>query len=204
MLSGRWEIIRPQRPHTAEQLLEHAFDSALLLCRETVQGIAWGAALELLRVWEYTGQARRGYYIEGLSGAQFIRQKDFSMTVSALEHPDDAIVWLCAADPAQQWGKSLPHMEGRSFLNVPGTAVVLCAGVPVAVFERQGQVLRVFDDARLQEVLEIFANDFTNRRLFPSLPRVTVKQYPEESAEPLRRAGFSRQTGDFTLYRRLG
>ena len=204
MLSGRWEIIRPQRPHTAEQLLERAFDSALLLCRETVQGIPWSAALELLRVWEYTGQARRGYYIEGLSGAQFIRQKDFSMTVAALEHPDDAIVWLCAADPAQQWGKSIPHMEDRSFLNVPGTAVALRGGVPVAVFERQGQVLRVFDDTRLQEALEIFASDFTNRRLFPSLLRVTVKQYPEESAGPLRCAGFSRQTGDFTLYRRLG
>ena len=35
--------------------------------------LTWREALEILRVWEYTGgRVRRGYFIEGMSGAQFI------------------------------------------------------------------------------------------------------------------------------------
>jgi ATP-dependent Lhr-like helicase len=201
LTNGRWELSRPLKPLTIEQLLERAFDRSVIICRETVQGLPWGKALETLRVWEYTGRVRRGYYIEGLSGIQFIREKDFAGTMQELEQPRDEIIWLSAVDPAQPWGKILSHMQDKSFLNVVGTAVALRAGIPVAVFERQGKVLRVFDDTSLPEALRIFSNDYAKRRLFPMLNRLTVKEYPQVAVIALASAGFIRELQDYALYR---
>jgi len=200
--AGRWDLVRPLIPHTIEQQLECEFKRTVLLSRETVQSLSWGTAFETLRVWEYTGRVRRGYFIEGMSGMQFIREEDFSKTMLALDQPDDGIVWLSAVDPAQQWGKSLPSMPEKSFLNVPGTAVCLRSGVPVAVFERKGKIFRVFDESLLPELLSGFIHDYEKRNIFPDLNRLIVKQYPGEAAAALVNAGFIREMQDYVLYRR--
>ena len=199
--TGRWEVIRPLKPLTAEQQLNRNFDRAAILCRETIQGITWGKALETLRIWEYTGRVRRGYFIEGLSGIQFIREKDYAGTMLTLEQPRDHIVWLNAIDPAQPWGKSLLHRPDRKFHNLPGTAVALRAGVPVAVMERQGRSLRVFEPDYLGEALHVFTQDYEGRRIFPAQNRIVVKDYSQETAEALSHAGFSRELQDYVLYR---
>lgn len=201
MNAGRWELIRPLNKHAIEKQLERTFDRVVLLCRETSLGMSWAAALEVLRVWEYTGRVRRGYFIQGLSGIQFIREKDFAGTMLELEQPREQIIWLSAVDPYQLWGKSLPHMQDRSFINVPGTVVALRGGVPVAVFERQGKLLRIFDGTLLTETLRFFTHDYAQRRLFPMNNRLTVKQYPQEAADALQNAGFVKEMQDFVLYR---
>lgn len=201
MTAGRWELSRPLKELTAEEKLEREFDRAVILSRETLQGMSWGSALETLRIWEYIGRVRWGYFIEGLSGIQFVREKDFTGVMQELEHPGDEIVWVSSSDPAQPWGKYLPHKEDRAFLNVPGTAVALQAGQPLAVFERQGKVLRVFEIAAIQEVLQSFVRDFSRRRIFPGLNRITVKQYPKEAKEAFSGAGFLREMQDYVLYR---
>lgn len=201
MTNGRWEITRPLLPFTVEQLLERAFDRAVILSRETLQGLPWVTALETLRVWEYTGRVRRGYFIEGLSGIQFIRDKDFAGTMYALEQSDPEILWLSAIDPAQPWGKVLPHKQDLSFMNIPGNAVALRSGIPIAVLERQGKVLRVFEEEFIADALKSFAEDYARRRLYSTLNRITVKQYPKEAADALSKAGFIREMQDYTLYR---
>lgn len=201
MTTGRWEVSRPLTMFTMEQQLERTFDHVIILCRETSKGIPWVSALEILRIWEYTGRVRRGYFIEGLSGVQFLREKDFAYSMELLEQPSDEIVWIPAVDPAQQWGKSLPHSADRSFLNVPGTFVAMSLGLPVAVFERQGKVLRVFDSSILHEVMSIFAKDFSRRRVLVTLNRLVVKDYPLEAVDSLVQAGFKREMQDYVLYR---
>lgn len=199
--TGRWEVIRPLKALTVEEQLNRNFDRAVILCRETIQGMTWSTALETLRIWEYTGRARRGYFIEGLSGIQFIREKDYGGTMLTLEQPRERIVWLNAIDPAQPWGKSLPHRPDRKFHNLPGTAVALRAGVPVAVMERQGRSLRVFDPVHMAEALQAFAQDYAGRRIFPAQNRIVVKDYPPEAAEALSGASFSLELQDYVLYR---
>lgn len=201
MTTGRWELTRPLKQLTAEMLIERAFDKAIILSRETIQGISWAAALEKLRVMEYTGQVRRGYFIEGLSGIQFVRDKDFAGVIAALEEPVRDIIWLPAVDPAQQWGKSLPHMPDRAFTNAAGTVAALYGGEPAAVFERQGRELLVFDHAALPDALRTFVGDFNARRLYPSLNRLIVKEYPPKAAEALKAAGFVKEMQDYVLYR---
>lgn len=201
LTTGRFEIIRPLKTLTVEQQLERNFDRSVILCRETIQGISWAKALETLRVWEYTGRVRRGYFIEGMSGIEFIRDKDFSRIMQELEQPQEEIVWLNAIDPAQPWGKCLQHIPERAFMNIAGTAVALCAGRPIAVMERQGKVLRVFEEERLSEALAIFAREYNRRRMFPTVNRITVKQYPQAAAQVLEKAGFMRELQDYVLYR---
>lgn len=169
-------------------------------------GAAWSDmnyqnAMELLRIWEYTGQVRRGYFVEGMSGAQFIRKEEYEGVTAALKAPEDGIIWLNAADPAQIWGKILVQPGERDFLNVPGTAVALHCGRVTAVLERQGRVLRVFESQGLEQTLQVFVNDFKGKRLFPELKRLIVREYPEGTGEDLKRAGFSREMNDYVLYR---
>lgn len=96
-------------------------------------GAVWPEALKLLRIWEYTGQVRRGYFVRGLSGAQFLRRQDFESVTARLMHPQAELIWLSGADPMQPWGKLLAHEPDRSFINVPGTAAAFRDGLPVAV-----------------------------------------------------------------------
>lgn len=199
---GRWELTRPLVAQTLAQALVSAFDRAMVLCRETSQGVAWTQALEMLRVWEYTGKVRRGYFVRGLSGAQFIRDDAYHAIVLALQSPQADVVWLHAVDPAQVWGRCLSHAEGRAFTCVPGTAVALRAGVPVMVIEKNGQQLRVFDWEYVKDALSAFALYFQQGRIFPGRSRITVKEYPKEAEQALVSAGFSRQMLDYELLRR--
>lgn len=201
MTTGRWELVRPSKESTVEEILERNFDRAIILCRETIQGIPWAKALETLRIWEYTGRIRRGYFIEGLSGVQFVRDKEFTKMLQDLEQPWEYMQWLSAIDPAQPWGKILGHLPERAFLNVPGSMVAIRNGLPVAVFERQGKTLRIFEEEGLGELLQLFAKDFSKRRIYPDLNRIVVKQYPGEAGTALAEAGFRRELQDYVLYR---
>jgi ATP-dependent Lhr-like helicase len=200
LLTGRWEVVRPLKEFTVEQLLNRNFDKTVIVCRETVKGLTWSAALETLRIWEFTGRVRRGYFIEGLSGIQFIRDKDYAGTMVSLSSPSKEVVWLSGADPAQLWGKVLKHQEGKSFLNVQGTAVALFKGIPAAVFERQGKVLKIFDMDCAEEALKVFVKEFMGHRIYPSRNRIVIKEYPEDAQNLLRLAGFRRELLDYVLY----
>jgi len=202
--AGRWDIRRPLKSQSIEERLNRAFDKVGLLSRETAApflGIPWATALEALRTWEYTGRARRGYFVEGLSGAQYIREEAYAGVIQGLEHPVDKIVWLSAPDPNQAWGKTLPYDPDRKFTSVFGTAVALKRGIPVAIFERKGHTLRVFDESVLEDILASFAEAFSKRNIFPALSRVTVKQYQPTAVQALVDAGFRRIMLDYELYR---
>lgn len=198
---GRWEAARGLRTLSNEELLDRAFAQSVLVCRETLRGMAWADALAHLRVREYTGAARRGYFVEGLSGAQFLREADAPRALAAMESPGHEIIWLCAIDPLQAWGRVLPHAAGEDFLCVAGTVVALSGGRPVAAFERQGERLRVFDAEQIESALAAFARDFALRRVYPETTRLLTKEYPASAADALRKAGFMPEMNDFTLWR---
>ena len=222
--AGRYDLVRPLRILTVQEQMNRCFDRYLILCRETAAAcdLPWQEALNLLRVQEYTGQVRRGYFVRGLSGAQFIRREDFEGVTHALMHPASdsvkfrsveegesrstlyppgEVIWLNAADPMQPWGKLFPHTEGRAFINVPGTAIAFAGGLPAVLFERQGKVFRAFERKGLEEMLSMFADEFKRGRIFPGRKRIVVKEYPAEAAEAFGKSGFIREMQDFCLYR---
>lgn len=203
MNAGRFDLVRPLRPLTIQEQMNRCFDRYLILCRETAAacGLSWQEALSLLRVQEYTGQVRRGYFIEGLSGAQFLRREDFGGITARLLRPETKLLWLSAADPMQPWGKLLPHHPELSFTNLPGTAVAFCGGLPIALFEKQGQVLRIFDPSCLKEALQLFTEDYRQGRIFAGKKRIVVKKYPADAALLLAESGFVKEALDYALYR---
>ena len=148
-----------------------------------------------------SGRVRRGYFVDGLSGAQFIRENDFSGAVLALSEPSEDIVWLSASDPFLPWGKYLPHLSDKNFMCVSGTAVALRAGVPIAVLEKNGKALRVFDDNSLGEALLQFVKNFSDKRVLHDSNKITIKEYPANAVDALKSAGFTPIMMDFVLYR---
>ena len=200
--SGRWDFARPTKAMSLEQQVEWALLRTGILCRETAKGlISWQLALEVLRIWEYTGKVRRGYFIEGLSGIQFIHGENYLLLTNELQHPRKEITWVSAIDPIQPWGKLTPHQEGRAFLNIAGTYVALSQGIPVVVFERSGKVLRCFDESFLPEALQSFAKGFQRKTIYPNSKRIVVKEYPEMAIPHLSQAGFHKEMMDYVLYR---
>ncbi len=204
--AGRWDLVRPLRQCSVQEQMDRCFDRYFILCRETAAAcsLSWQEALALLRVQEYTGQVRRGYFVKGFSGAQFIRSRDFEVVTAFLRHPQEDMLWLNAADPAQPWGKLLAHEPGLAFVNVPGTAVCFRGGTPVALFERQGKTLKILSGCGPEETeaaLQLFVLENRAGRIYGGRKRIVVKEYPAEAGAALEKSGFLREMQDYTLYR---
>lgn len=225
--AGRWDIVRPVKKRTMEEWLDVFFRESAVLCKETyrkscdacagsayvisigasagdkteAEELAWRKALDVLRIWEYTGRVRRGYFVSGMSGAQFIRKENYESVTAGLKQPEEEIIWLNASDPAQIWGKVLEQPEDRGFMNLPGTAVALRQGRTAAVMERQGKILRIFEEDGMDTVLSEFVRCFQRKLLFPDQKRLILKEYPEYAVELLKHAGFIREMQDYVLYR---
>ena len=225
--AGRWDIVRPVRKRSLEEWLDLFLKESAVLCKETFRRscdscagsaymisagasagdreeageLTWRKALDVLRIWEYTGNVRRGYFVSGMSGAQFIRKEEYESVTAALKQPEDEVIWLNASDPAQIWGKVLEQPEGSSFMNIQGTAAALRKGRAAAVMERQGKVLRIFEEEGMEAVLSEFVRCFQRKLLFPDQKRLILKEYPEHAGELLKKAGFIREMQDYVLYR---
>ena len=133
------------------------------------EGIPGGFALvyKVLSRFEESGRARRGYFIEGLGGAQFAtgatvdRLRSFTRDVDSTEAP--AALALAATDPANPYGAALPwpaapsnhpdaaervegtadkrgHRPGRK----AGALVVLVDGALTLYIERGGKSVLTF------------------------------------------------------------
>lgn len=212
MSAGRWDLVRPCRKKIMEEWLTQLFMQNMIVCRETFrkpetdifqeekEAIAWSDALAVLRVWEYVGKVRRGYFVSGMSGAQFIRQEDYPAVTQALSAPGEDIIWLNATDPACIWGKVLPYPAQKGYTGVLSTAVAQKAGRILAVLERKGKVLRIFEEECTEALILEMAAAFRGRRLFAGQKRMVIREYPKEAGVYLKAAGFMREMKDYVLY----
>ena len=145
-----------RRRALAELLLERYG----IVTREQVlaEGIKGGFAMlyDTFATLETLGICRRGYFIDGMGGAQFALPgaverlragPERERTLSGEQHqPDSAAVVIAAADPAQPYGAALawPKREAASKsrpARVAGAYVVLVADAPVLYVERGGRSL---------------------------------------------------------------
>jgi ATP-dependent Lhr-like helicase len=148
---GRWSHAaalfagQPERRALAELLLERQG----IVTRDGVrgEGIAggYGAVYSELRALETLGTCRRGYFVEGLGGAQFALGGAVERLRELRPRDGDepeALV-LAAADPAQPYGTAIPwpkRANGRA-ARVAGAHVVLLGGEAVLFVERGGRTL---------------------------------------------------------------
>jgi ATP-dependent Lhr-like helicase len=170
-VQGRWAptgTIFRARPEPGAQrrtLAELLLERYGIVTREQVlaEGIPGGFAslYDALSDLETLGVCRRGYFVEGLGGAQFA----LPGAVERLRSQGaPAVTVLAATDPAQPYGAALPWPkrdgEARKPARAAGAYVVLAGAEPVLYVERGGRALQTLveaEDPRLGEALEALA-----------------------------------------------
>ncbi|MBN1530317.1 MAG: DEAD/DEAH box helicase [Thermoleophilaceae bacterium] len=175
-VQGRWSLTGPlfadapaygpRMRAVAEVLLERYG----IVTRETVlaEGIPGGfAALygEFANL-ETLGTARRGYFVEGLGGAQFALPAAIERLRSLRSDEPAGAQVLAVTDPANPYGATLPwprrdeEESGRRPSRVPGAYVVTLDAEPALYVERGGKglvPLREPEESWLRPALEALA-----------------------------------------------
>jgi ATP-dependent Lhr-like helicase len=192
-LQGRWSLteslFRGAPAHStqiraqAEVLLERYG----IVTREAVlaEGIPGGFASlygELTNL-ETLGTARRGYFVEGLGGAQFALPAAVERLRGLRSDEPAGPMVLAATDPANPYGATLPWPKredsARRPSRVPGAYVVTLDAAPVLYLERGGKgllPLGELDDQQLREGLEALAEAVRRGRA----PRLGIERYDGE------------------------
>ena len=180
-VQGRWSLttslFRTQvdpgaRRRTLAELLLERYG---IVTREQVlaEGIAGGFSIlyDALGQLETLGVCRRGYFVEGLGGAQFALPGAVERLRSQRADEEAPPLVLAATDPAQPYGAALPwprrDEETRRPQRVAGAYVVLAGAEPVVYVERGGKGISVLvedDDARIDSALQALATFVTSGR----------------------------------------
>src|SRR5829696_7099414 len=174
-VQGRWSLTGPlfadapahgPRMRAVAELLLERYG---IVTRETVlaEGIPGGFAglYGELSNLETLGTARRGYFVEGLGGAQFALPAAVERLRGLRADDPAGPVVLAATDPANPYGASLPWPKrdaerseagdgarpsgGRRPARVAGAHVVSLEGEPVLYVEKGGKGLVPLREARL-------------------------------------------------------
>ena len=158
-VQGRWSLVStlftaPEDPtarrRTQAELLLERYG---IVTREQVlaEGIPGGfsSLYDQLSALETVGVARRGYFIEGLGGAQFALPGAVERLRAQRDDDTAPPIVLAATDPAQPYGAVLkwPQREGRTPARVAGAYLVLAGAEPVIYVERGGKGLQILVEA---------------------------------------------------------
>lgn len=167
---GRWSLVPgghesgagPSSTERAHALARMLLERYGVVTREVAvaEGIPGGFAgvYPVLRAMEEAGQVRRGYFIQGLGGAQFALPGAVDRLRAFREPPDEpSAVVLAATDPANPYGAALPWpREGdddrRPFQRAAGAFVVLVDGELALFVERGGRGLHTTSTFRAENV----------------------------------------------------
>jgi ATP-dependent Lhr-like helicase len=171
-----------RRRAVAELLLERYG----ILTREQVraEGVPGGfsGVYPELSQLETLGVARRGYFVEGLGGAQFALPGAVERLRARSDEAPPLV--LAAVDPAQPYGAALAwpaREDGRRPARVPGSYVVLTGGEPILYVERGGRALQTlvpYYDPRVEPALHALVEQVRSGRI----RRLALEKVDGESA----------------------
>jgi ATP-dependent Lhr-like helicase len=194
-VQGRWSLTAPlfadapshgPRMRALSELLLERYG---LVTRETVlaEGVPGGFSTlygELANL-ETLGTARRGYFVEGLGGAQFALAAAVErLRTMRSDKPAGPLV-LAVTDPANPYGGTLPWPKredadtNRRPARVPGAYLVTLDAEPVLYVERGGKGLVVLKEPRedwLRPALEALADAVRHGRV----PRLGIERFDGE------------------------
>lgn len=171
---GRWsavaELFGPARVDVSDTERAHARATRLLerygvatASAARADGLPGGfsAVYPVLRAMEEAGRVRRGWFVDGLQGAQFALPGAVDRLRAARSDASGAVV-LDATDPANPWGCLLPwpppSADGARPRRTAGATVVLVGGAPVWFVERRERhwipLIEPDEDERLVRAIE--------------------------------------------------
>jgi ATP-dependent Lhr-like helicase len=220
-LGGRWFLLPPAlgsenatgRAERAADRVDRLLRRTAFACRELLEPAVdgpWRDAYDVLTRMEWAGTVRRGYFVDGIAGAQFaLPTAGLTDTLPPTATP----VWLAMLDPANLWSRVSTRWITDTGLaarvpRAPGNWIALLHGRPVLAATGWGQRLIPLpapeDDHR--RALE------SVHTLLPRLPRlahpylavkfwndVEILNTPADAI--LRAQGFTRDLQGLRLYR---
>lgn len=227
---GRWSLVLWGRPEAEAHAVTQA---SLLLQRYGIVArelalldswmLPWRVLYEVLSRMELAGQVRRGYFVEGLSGAQFALP-EAAQQLQELHVPSTATapaLLLHSMDPANLYGSGapfdIPLLDGgtRPLLRRPGNWLILRAGRPILLIEQHGKRLTALASASREDVsaavallpdLVVPTRSGGTRGSMAARHKLTVEEWngqpvtSSEGRELLEAAGFVRDYRALTLY----
>ena len=215
--AGRWSLLPAREANptrrlhaTAEQMLErHGILTRGGVMAEHVVG-GFAGVYAVLKAFEDSGRCRRGYFVEGLGGAQFALPGAVERMRTMVEPPrSPQTLVLAASDPANPYGAALawPERESERPGHRPGrkagAVVVLVGGELVIYVEKGGRTLLTYseDPAALPPAADALALAVREG----ALGKLTVERADGEGifdsplAEALTQAGFRPSTRGLRL-----
>jgi ATP-dependent Lhr-like helicase len=200
--AGRWSLVSPEGPDptrrlhaVAEQLLDrHGILTRGAVVAERIPG-GFAGVYPVLKAMEDAGRCRRGYFVDGLGGAQFAVPGAVDRLRALTDPPSSPQTQvLSAADPANPYGAALAWPERTAAGPAPGhppgvprtppagerpghrpgrkagAVVILVDGELVLYVERGGRTLLTFTDhpdrlARAADALALAVRDGALGRL---------------------------------------
>jgi ATP-dependent Lhr-like helicase len=161
---GRWWLlpelsvtgVQDASAREAERRLaaaELVLDRYGVVTRETLSAgdplASFGDLYPVLKAMEESGRVRRGYFVKGLTAAQFARPGAEERLRDLPRGDRDEAVVLSAVDPASPYGAALGWPEGPgSPARAAGASVILRAGRLIGFLARTERSLLTFGDGR--------------------------------------------------------
>jgi ATP-dependent Lhr-like helicase len=173
--------------------------------------VSWRTVYHELKRLEFRGDVRRGYFVRGLSGAQFALPDAIEMLRDRRESEAEPVV-LLASDPANAYSLPLADSEARDpFVRPRSRVSVLISidGCVVMMAERRGERILVRpgttagDVTRAARALAAYLLPRTKR----DIAIETIDDRPASASahvDAFRDAGFRATTSSLRFYRSVG
>ena len=223
-LGGRWFLLPPvaagtietsaiERAQQAADRVERFLRRTGFACRELLEVDAdgsWKDAYDVLTRMEWAGTVRRGYFVDGIAGSQFMTP---GVRLDEGKAKGGGVYWLSMLDPANVWARASTHWVSDAGLaaRVPrmaGSWGAMIDGHPVLAAVAWGQRLIPLPAAE-EEQLRALATVGALLLRFPRLnhPFMQVRFWDQQdivgtrAGEILHGAGFTRDPQGLRLYR---
>jgi ATP-dependent Lhr-like helicase len=137
----------------AEMIARQWLDRYGIVSREVWRrerpSVGWRSIYRELKRFEFRGEVRRGYFVRGLSGAQFALPEAVEMLRAEPPPGEHGSVVMTAADPANVFTLPMPQDSARDPFVRPrsrGALLVAVDGLVVLMAERRGERIAIRPD----------------------------------------------------------
>lgn len=203
---GRWYLAEKQTVSKNEKgLFEYVnglLDRYGIVSKDIAAGggvFKWSEIYNGLKASEFNSGIKRGFYVSGLSGIQFARDRELEL-LRLQDSPGAEVAYatLCSLDPANPYRDLFVKKGAPKLPKGHGTAIVFGSGLPVLIIKDFGRTMQPL--AREQKVLEkaaeCFVNSFNSRSLWTSRKNLFTESWEAEE-------GGERNIYDSPLHGRL-
>lgn len=177
----------------------------------------WSEIYGCLKASEFNSGIKRGFYVSGLSGIQFARDRELEF-IRLQDSPEvkDNYVTLCSCDPANPYKELFAKKNAPKLPRGHGTAIIFRNGLPVLAVRDFGSTMLplVTEQEVLIKAAESFINSFNSRSIWTSRKNLFTETWVAVGEEEhkidnspvyskLLEMGYERNYNGITLWRKM-